>query len=130
MNKDDIINSSSDINDVFNKKECNKFDNFVEVENKEDISDTIGDCDNNEKQERFRNGNNTYGYFKGPEATIEDLKDIGVNLKKDIIYYTALSGGALSRMEVIHNIHTKNGHTLENNIGTIYCFYGASYQIF
>ena len=24
-NKDDILNSSSDINDVFNEKECNKF---------------------------------------------------------------------------------------------------------
>ena len=51
-------------------------------------------------------------------------------MKKDIIYYADLSGGERTRMEIIHNIHMRNGHKLENNIGTIDCFDGASYQIF
>ena len=43
------------MNDVFNEKESNKFDNIDEVENKEDISETLGDFDNNETQENLRN---------------------------------------------------------------------------
>ena len=85
---------------------------------------------NNETQESLSNGNNAHGYFKGSEETVEDLKDIVVNVKKDIKYYAALSGGAHARMEILHNINKRNGHTLENNIGTIDCFDGASYQIF
>ena len=97
-NKDDILNSSSDMNDDFNEKESNTFNKIDDVEHKEDISETLGDFDNNETQENLSNGNNAHGYFKGSEATIEDLKDIGVNVKKDIIYYTDLFGGERVRI--------------------------------
>ena len=54
-NKDEILNSSSDMNDYFNEKESNTFDNIDDVEHKEDISKTLGDFDNNETQESLGN---------------------------------------------------------------------------
>ena len=32
---------------------------------------------------------------------------MGVNVKQDIKYYAALSGGAHERMEILHDIHKK-----------------------
>ena len=73
------------------------------------------------RKKNSNNENNTHGYFTGSEATIEDLKDIGVNVKDDIKYYAALSGGSHEIMEILHNIH-KKWTCIEKNIGTIDCF--------
>ena len=93
-NTDDILKAPSDMNFDTNEKDYNTLDTIKEVRNKEDISTILGDEDINEKKIISDNENNTHGYFTGSEATIEDLKYIGVNVKDDIKYYADLSGGA------------------------------------
>ena len=47
---------------------------------------------------KSNNDNNTNAHFTESEAKIKELKDMGVNVKDDINYYAALSGGAHERL--------------------------------
>ena len=69
-------------------------------------------------------------HFTESVETIDDLKKMGLPVKNDIKYYAELCGGARGRMDILHNIHKRNGHTLDKNIGIIDCYDGESYQIF
>ena len=85
QNTDDIINVNTNENDN------NLVDTIEDVRKKDDIYTMDGDKP----------------HFTESEATIEDLKDMGVPVKHDIKYYAQLSGVARERMEILHNIHKK-----------------------
>ena len=53
-NIDDILKSPNDINLDMNEKKSYTLDTIEEVENKEDISTTLGDDDNNETKKNFK----------------------------------------------------------------------------